>query len=146
MTPPGDPPERGTDERPRRQHVLFVVEDDVSTLELLCEVAQDAGWAAFGFTRLDELRATLEQRQPTMLILDDNLPDGSGGDLARELREDPRTHDMSTLVCTAAHPMRIAEIGAWAPVIPKPFDLDDLEGFLYAAARRETRLDQLAAG
>lgn len=146
MSPQGDRSDRETDERPRRQHVLFAVEDDISTLELLCEVAQDAGWAAFGFTRLDEVRATLEQRRPTMLILDDNLPDGSGGDLARELREDPRTHDMPTLVCTAAHPMRIAEIGSWAPVIPKPFDLDDLEGFLHAAARRETRLEQRAAG
>lgn len=146
MSPQGDTSERGSDERPRRQHVLFVVEDDVSTLDLLCEVAQDAGWAAFGFTRLEEVRATLEHRRPTMLILDDNLPDGSGGDLARELREDPRTHDIPTLVCTAAHPMRVAEIGSWAPVIAKPFHLDDLERFLNAAGRRETRLDQSAAG
>jgi hypothetical protein len=32
--------------------------------------------------------------------------------------------------------MRAAEIGAWAPVISKPFDLVEIERFLEAAGRR----------
>lgn len=117
--------------------VLFVVDDDVLTTELLCEIAQDAGWVAFGFTRLAEVQAALDQRRPNVLILDDDLGDGRGGDLARDLREDPRMADVTLLVCTAAHPMRVAEIGAWAPVISKPFDLVEIERFLEAAGRRE---------
>ena len=116
--------------------VLFAVDDDVLTLELLCEIAQEAGWAAFGFTRLGELQAALDQRRPRVLILDDDLVDGRGGDLARELREDPRMADVTLLVCTAAHPMRVAEIGGWAPVISKPFDLREIEAFLDAAGRQ----------
>jgi DNA-binding response OmpR family regulator len=116
-------------------NVLFVVDDDVLTLELLCEIAQDLGWVAYGFTRLSELMPALDQRPPTVLILDDDLVDGRGGDLARDLREDPRMEDVTLLVCTAAHPMRAAEIGSWAPVISKPFDLVEMEGFLQAAAR-----------
>ena len=116
--------------------VLFVVDDDVLTLELLREIAQDLGWVAFSFTRLAELMIALDQRRPTVLILDDDLSDGRGGDLARDLREDPRMADVTLLVCTAAHPMRAAEIGAWAPVISKPFDLAEIEGFLLAAGRR----------
>jgi DNA-binding response OmpR family regulator len=126
----------------RRTPVLFVVDDDVLTLELLCEIAQDLGWVAFGFTRLSELMEALDQRTPTVLILDDDLVDGRGGDLARDLREDPRMADVTLLVCTAAHPMRAAEIGAWAPVISKPFDLAEIENFLQAAGRR---LDRHAA-
>jgi hypothetical protein len=38
------------------------------------------------------------------------------------------------LVVTAARPMRQAEIGSWAPVVTKPFDLDQVERFLEAAA------------
>ena len=122
-----------------RGPVLFVVDDDVLTTELLCEIAQEAGWAAFGFTRLAEVQAALDLRRPRVLILDDDLVDGRGGDLARELREDPRMADVTLLVCTAAHPMRVAEIGAWAPVISKPFDLGEIEAFLAAAGRRDPR-------
>lgn len=122
-----------------RGPVLFVVDDDVLTTELLCEIAQELGWTAFGFTRLAELQAALDRRRPRVLILDDDLVDGRGGDLARELREDPRMADVTLLVCTAAHPMRVAEIGAWAPVISKPFDLGEIEGFLEAAGRQEPR-------
>jgi DNA-binding response OmpR family regulator len=120
----------------RQPPVLFAVDDDVATVELLCEVARDRGWLAYGFTRLDPLHEALAERSPTLLILDDELPDGRGGDLALRLRRDPETADIPLLVCTAAHPMRQAEIGSWAPVVAKPFDLDEIERFLDAAARR----------
>lgn len=119
--------------------VLFAVDDDVATLALLCEIGKEAGWNAFGFTRLAELGVALDQIQPHVLILDDDLADGRGGDLARELGADPRMADVTMLVCTAAHPMRVAEIGAWTPVISKPFELGEIEGFLEAAGRRERR-------
>ena len=120
---------------------VFVVDDDVATQELLCEIAHDAGWSARGFSSLTALRGSLDTTTPTLLILDDDLPDGRGGDLARELRSDERMADLPTLVCTAAHPMRQAEIGAWAPVIAKPFDLAEIEAFLGAAARRHSAPD-----
>ena len=126
--------------------VLFVVDDDVLTLELLREIAREAGWTAFGFTRLGELQAALDQRRPLVLILDDDLADGRGGDLARQLREDPRMAGVTLLVCTAAHPLRAAEIGAWAPVISKPFDLVEIERFLEAAGRRAGRAASKRSG
>ncbi len=57
---------------------VFVVDDDPGTLELLCEVAREAGWDARPFTRLIDLRASLDHLRPTLLILDDDLPDGRG--------------------------------------------------------------------
>ena len=125
-----------------RPPVLFVVDDDVNTLELLCEIAQEAGWLAKGFTRISGLRRSLDTGRPTLLILDDDLPDGRGGDLARELHDDDRMADVPILVCTAAHPMRQAEIGTWAPVISKPFDVAQVEAFLAAAQRRESGADR----
>lgn len=126
-----------------RNPVLFVVDDDLLTVELLRDIAQDLGWTAYGFTRIAELMEALREEPPAVLILDDDLADGRGGDLARDLREDPRMADVTLLICTAAHPMRAAEIGAWAPVISKPFDLAEIEGFLQAAGRR---LDTRAQG
>jgi DNA-binding response OmpR family regulator len=121
--------------------VVFVVDDDTATLELLSEVAREAGWEARGFTRLAALRAAIATAPPNLLILDDDLPDGRGGDLARELRGDPRLAGVPLLVCTAAHPMRQAQIGAWAPVVAKPFDLAEIERFLHAARPAERGSD-----
>ena len=129
-----DRAKRGAD--PARRPVLFVVDDDTATLALLRDVAEEAGWVVRGFTWLADLRASLDGVPPTLLILDDDLPDGRGGDMARDLRRDDRLADVPVLVCTAAHPMRRAEIGAWAPVVSKPFDLAEIEAFLSAAAAR----------
>lgn len=68
-----------------------------------------------------------------LIILDDELPDGRGGDFARELRQHPGTADLALVVCTGAHPGRRAEIRGWAPVISKPFDLTAVERHLAAA-------------
>lgn len=122
----------GRDDAP----VLLIAEDDPATLGLLRDLAVDAGWEARGFRRLAPCRAEIERSAPDLVILDDDLPDGSGGDLARELRADRRTRNVGVLVCTAAHPMRRAEITQWAPVVAKPFDLRQIEAFLQIAGRR----------
>lgn len=127
----------------RAAPVLYAVDDDLATVELLCEVARERGWVAHGFTRIEPLIRVLRVLRPTLLILDDELPDGRGGDLARQLRREPSTADLPVIVCTAAQPMRQAEIGGWAPVIAKPFDLDQVERFLDAAARRHRGSDRL---
>lgn len=113
--------------------ILCVVDDDQATVELVQEVASESGWVAHGFRRIAELRAFLARRRPTLLVIDDDLPDGRGGDLARELRHDPRLRDVPLVVCTAAHPVRQAEIGSWAPVISKPFDIHEFERHLEAS-------------
>jgi DNA-binding response OmpR family regulator len=135
-TPQDDTVRTAGADRAVRPPLLYVADDDVATLDLLCEIARDAGWDARGFTRISQLRATLGAATPTLLILDDDLPDGRGGDLARELRDDPHMVEVPLLVCTAAHPMRQAEIGLFAPVVSKPFDLSEIEAFLSAAARQ----------
>ena len=131
-----DQPTSGTIRDRAEAPVLFVVEDDLPTLELLRDVARESGWSSVGFTRLASLRAALDRRLPTMLIVDDDLPDGRGGDLARDLRTDPRLDGVPLLVCTAAPATRLAEIGSWAPVVAKPFELGEIEEFLAAAVRR----------
>jgi DNA-binding response OmpR family regulator len=119
-----------------RQPVLFAVEDDPSTLELLRDVAVHAGWALRGFTQLSDFERAVAQRVPDLVILDDDLPDGRGGDRARELRNDRRLSDVPVLVCTAAPSRRRAEIGAWAPVVSKPFSLGEIERVLHDAVER----------
>jgi DNA-binding response OmpR family regulator len=119
--------------------VLCIVDDDGSTVELVREVAEESGWVAYGFDRLAGARQFLSSQRPALLVLDDDLPDGRGGDLAREMRDDPTLGDVPVLVCTAAHPSRLREIGGWAAVLSKPFDIFELERHLHACTRAHHR-------
>ena len=105
----------------------FVVEDDVMMLRLLSEVAAAAGLDPMAFTRLSSVRSALQHRKPALLLIDDDLPDGRGGDLVRELRASPRTRDVKVLFCTSAAPGRRRELSRLAPVVHKPFSLTDFE-------------------
>ncbi|MEP7081413.1 MAG: response regulator [Chloroflexota bacterium] len=119
--------------------VLCIVDDDASTVDLVREVAEESGWVAYDFSRIDEVRRFLDRRHPALLILDDDLPDGRGGDLGRELRDDPATAGVATVEGTAANARRKGEIGGWAAVISKPFDLAEIEDVLHARAPRARR-------
>ena len=105
----------------------FVVEDDVMMLRLLSEVAAAAGLEPMQFTRLSAARSALRRRVPAVLVVDDDLPDGRGADLVRELQADPRTRGVKVIFCTSAGASRTREISRLAPVINKPFDVADVE-------------------
>jgi DNA-binding response OmpR family regulator len=113
---------------------------------MLHEVASDAGWATLGFSQLSEFERAVAERVPDLVILDDDLPDGRGGDRARELQRDRRLRDVPVFVCTAASMPRQAEIGAWVPVMSKPFDLGEMERLLDAIAQRRGSPVNGAAG
>ena len=126
--------------------VLCIVDDDVLTVELICAVAEESGWTAHGLKDIAELRVFLSRQRPALLVIDDDLPDGRGGDLARALRDDPDMGDMPVVVCTAAHPKRRREIGRWVPVISKPFELDELERHLRVRAPGRAGARRTGAG
>lgn len=114
----------------------YVVEDDRMMLRLLSEVAASVGLEPLAFTRLSSARRALRERLPSVLLLDDDLPDGRGADLLRELRADPRTRHVEVIVCTSADPTRRQQIARLAPVIAKPFSLAEVEDALREVAQR----------
>lgn len=114
--------------RPRRR--AFVVDDDPDTRFLLGEIARDMGWQAERFTNLAAVRRALSDDKPDLLILDDDLPDGTGGDFAVEVRANECLRSTPIVFCTGAPPPRRREIGRIAPVLSKPFDLGTLERIL----------------
>jgi CheY-like chemotaxis protein len=68
------------------------------------------------------------------MVVDDDLPDGRGAELVRELRANPRAGHVKVLFCTAAEPARRQEIARLGPVIGKPFRLNDIERALAEVA------------
>ncbi|MBX3453891.1 MAG: response regulator transcription factor [Ferrovibrio sp.] len=66
---------------------ICVVEDEPSLRVDLVDYLEAHNYAAFGCASAAEFRASLaEQGTPDIVLLDVNLPDGNGFDLARDLR------------------------------------------------------------
>jgi CheY-like chemotaxis protein len=112
----------------------FVIEDDVQTLALLSDLAEMCGLEPVAFTRISSARKALRERVPTVMVVDDDLPDGRGADLVREVQANPATRHVRVVFCTAAAEPRRREIARLAPVIEKPFHVRDMERVLNEAA------------
>jgi PAS domain S-box-containing protein len=80
---------------------ILVVEDDVSTLEMIVELLKAYGYAVSTATDGAQARASVAQTLPELVILDLVLPKVSGFELLAEWRSNPRTADLSVFVLTS---------------------------------------------
>ena len=133
---------------PERQEVaqIVVCEDDSATLELLCDhLAADRFGTLPAPTASDALRLC-RFKQPDLLLLDLELPDASGLDVLRQIREadgadarfDPR---LPVIVLTGsgadAERVRGLEFGA-DDYLVKPFHYPELRARINAILRRRS--------
>src|SRR3954447_12907733 len=133
---------------PERQEIAQVVvcEDDAATLELLCDhLLADRFGAMPAPTASDALRLC-RYNQPDLLLLDLSLPDASGLDVLREIREtdgvdarfDPR---LPVVVLTGragdTDKGRALDSGA-DDYLTKPFIYSELRARTGAVLRRRT--------
>lgn len=105
---------------------LLLVEDDRSLGATLCErlarESYDVAWVETMQRALKKLNEGLWD----LIILDIGLPDGSGFDLARDIKQKTSLPVMFiTALSTAEHRLEGFEIGA-EEFIPKPFHLREL--------------------
>ena len=124
----------GNDGSGRAPPRAFVIEDDMPTLALLSDLAEMCGYEPVTFTRISSARRALRDRVPTVMVVDDDLPDGRGADLVREVKANPRTNHVHVVFCTAADASRRHEMARLGPVIAKPFHVRDVERALSEAA------------
>jgi CheY-like chemotaxis protein len=88
-------------DRPLRGHVLVVDDHPVNRL-LLEHVLELEQLEVLGAGSIAEAERVLEETVPPVIVLDLQLPDGHGLDLARRLKADPHTSGCAIVACTAA--------------------------------------------
>jgi DNA-binding response OmpR family regulator len=115
----------------------LVVDDDVCVRAILVELLVEEGFevsqASNGFSGL---RQAAESR-PQLILLDLTLPEVSGVEVLRELREKQGMRETAIVIVTAnpdqlSEP-QLAEIDA---VVRKPFDIIELVATLHQAVQR----------
>lgn len=81
-------------------HVL-VVDDDDAIRDLLCEFLQDNQLSTDQAAHHAQMWQVLQQRVPDVIILDINMPQRSGIEMCRELRESPKFSRLPIIMLTA---------------------------------------------
>jgi CheY-like chemotaxis protein len=132
---------------------VLVVDDDEEIRETLRWVLEDEGHtvheAADGVGALAILRASA---QPLVVLLDLMMPRLNGEGVLRAVDADAALRDQHSVVLVTAKGKSVPAQIAWllhdlrAPIIPKPFDLDDLLRAVDRAARRLERQPPVTSG
>lgn len=126
---------------------VMIVEDDPAVCDLLREELAADGFVVLVCDSLTEGRRRLPSVFPDVVIVDIELPDGSGLDLVREVRGAGHTDaaldpDLPLLVlssrCSESDRVRAFECGA-DDILATPFSYLELRGRLGALLRRRER-------
>ena len=107
------------------RHIL-VVDDHEPGVALIERLLELDGHKVRAAGSLADAERALAEEQPAMVVLDLNLPDGSGLELMRKLKSHPVTAEIPILACTAgvlpADEHDALEAGCDA-YVSKPIDL-----------------------
>jgi CheY-like chemotaxis protein len=85
-----------------RSSRVLVVDDHELNLRLLERLLEMEGREVRSAGSLAAAERALAEERPAMIVLDLNLPDGSGLELTRKLKAEPRTASIPIVACTAA--------------------------------------------
>ena len=125
MVDPSDTavPGQQTSGEPPKSSVL-VVEDDPQLRRIIVANLRARGHAVREVEAVAEAVEALRAEQPDLLILDVNLPDGTGWDVLRQAQP-PAEVRVLMLTAVPVSPRRLAQFRPVA-YLPKPFPLDAL--------------------
>ncbi|MBS0003554.1 MAG: phosphate regulon transcriptional regulator PhoB [Thioalkalivibrio sp.] len=121
-------------------HILLV-EDDAAVREVLALPLQKAGFTVSEAADVRQARESMLLREPDLILLDWMLPDVSGVEWARTLKEAPHTRELPIIMLTARGEeedrVRGLEVGA-DDYVTKPFSPRELIARIRAVLRRTT--------
>jgi CheY-like chemotaxis protein len=146
-TPPADTREFAVSEAGEKYRLL-VVDDEAMSRQLLREILEERYDVETAETAAEGLEAA-RLRVPHLVVLDVNLPDGSGIELCRTLRSDPETAAMRVILVTGYSADGSAVVGLQAGAddyVTKPFGVDELLARVEAVLRRSVPDPADAAG
>jgi signal transduction histidine kinase/CheY-like chemotaxis protein len=118
--------------RPSRK--ILYIEDNISNLRLVQRILERDGDIELVSAMQGQLGLELaREHQPELILLDLHLPDVTGDEVLRQLRDDPQTGSIPVVVlsadATAGQIQRLLSEGARA-YLTKPLDVAELRGLV----------------
>jgi len=121
---------------------ILIVDDEPSIRELIRFSLKSSGFSILEAGHADEAREVILAERPDLVLLDWMLPGRSGAELARELKQNPKTRKLPIIMLTARGEEADKIEGFDAGVddyVTKPFSPLELEARIKAVLRRSSR-------
>lgn len=119
--------------------MIYIVEDDQSIREMVLYALNHSELSARGFGRPQDFWAAVEDKIPTMVLLDIMLPEEDGLQILQKLRAAPETQSIPVMMLTAKSAEYDKVIGLEAGAddyMTKPFGVMELVARVKALLRR----------
>ncbi len=126
--------------------MIYLLEDDDSIRELVTYTLNSQGMEAEGFARPSQFWKALNQKMPSLVLLDIMLPEEDGIAILKKLRSSAATKKLPVIMLTAKgseyDTVRGLDSGA-DDYIPKPFRMMELLSRIRALLRRTENAEQI---
>ena len=119
--------------------MIYFVEDDENIRELVVYTLTSTGLSAKGFSAPDKFWEAMQEKTPSMVLLDIMLPQEDGLSILKKIRSEKQTAKLPVIILTAKSDefdkVRGLDLGA-DDYIPKPFGMMELVARIKAVLRR----------
>ena len=121
--------------------MIYVVEDDNDILEIETFALKNSNYEVKGFTNAKDFYAAMEDKVPSLAVLDVMLPDEDGLQIVQKLRHNPRAAHIPIIMVTARtteiDKVKGLDMGA-DDYLTKPFGVMELIARVRALLRRSS--------
>ncbi|MFQ5527805.1 MAG: sigma-54-dependent transcriptional regulator [Thermoanaerobaculia bacterium] len=121
---------------------ILVIDDEKSLLEFLRMLLEEEGYSVTEANSVSSARAELIEANFDLILCDIMMPDGSGLDLLKEIKQSPASGTaviMMTAYSSTKSAIEAMKLGAY-DYVPKPFDVDELKVIIQKAVERNQLL------
>lgn len=110
---------------------IVIFDDDPDILEILTYLLKEKGWEVYTQTTCNNIIETIRQRRPSVIMMDNWIPDSGGIVATRMLKQDPEAGTIPVIYFSANNDIeKLSEQAGADAYLAKPFDLDQLEEIL----------------
>ncbi|MET0634894.1 MAG: response regulator [Chitinophagaceae bacterium] len=116
---------------------IFIFDDDADILELCRILLMQKGYTVHTSTSCNDVVQQVAEKNPSVILMDNKIPDTGGILAVRALKNDDRTRSVPVIFFSANTNVRELSVEAGADLyLQKPFDITGLEKLVETSIRQ----------